>query len=182
MTFRGFIAIILAFASAPALSAEREARSMFGAEKTGSPHRSASFGGYSKGCLSGAEQLSETGPTWQSMRLSRNRNRAHPEMIDFVKRLSQKAAKEKGWGGLYVGDMSQPRGGPMTSGHRSHQIGLDADIWLQPMPAGRLTSGCCPQQTYSFPEINAKTFRRFLCARIMARMSIQAGPRPITTF
>ena len=29
------------------------------------------------------------------------------------------------------GDISQPRGGPMTSGHASHQIGLDADIWLR---------------------------------------------------
>ena len=30
--------------------------------------------------------------------------------------------------------MAQPRGGPMISGHASHQIGLDADIWLTPMP------------------------------------------------
>jgi penicillin-insensitive murein endopeptidase len=33
-----------------------------------------------------------------------------------------------------VGDMSQPRGGPMFTGHASHQVGLDADIWLTPMP------------------------------------------------
>ncbi|HHN73294.1 MAG TPA: hypothetical protein ENK13_04315, partial [Thermopetrobacter sp.] len=44
-----------------------------------------------------------------------------------------------GWPGLLVGDLSQPRGGPMTSGHASHQIGLDADIWLTPMPARTLT-------------------------------------------
>src|SRR6266849_3770317 len=30
--------------------------------------------------------------------------------------------------------MRQPRGGPALSGHASHQIGLDADIWLTPMP------------------------------------------------
>jgi penicillin-insensitive murein endopeptidase len=30
--------------------------------------------------------------------------------------------------------MSQPRGGPMFTGHASHQVGLDADIWLTPMP------------------------------------------------
>jgi penicillin-insensitive murein endopeptidase len=30
--------------------------------------------------------------------------------------------------------MSQPRGGPMLSGHSSHQIGLDVDIWFKPMP------------------------------------------------
>jgi penicillin-insensitive murein DD-endopeptidase len=43
------------------------------------------------------------------------------------------------WPGLLVGDVSQPRGGPMLSGHASHQIGLDADIWLNPMPPRTLT-------------------------------------------
>ncbi|MCL4104855.1 UNVERIFIED_CONTAM: hypothetical protein GTU68_018562 [Idotea baltica] len=67
------------------------------------------------------------------MRLSRNRNWAHPETVDFVQDLSRKA-QAAGWKGLYVGDMSQPRGGPMLSGHRSHQSGLDADIWMLPPP------------------------------------------------
>ena len=43
-------------------------------------------------------------------------------------------AKKAGWNGLLIGDMAQPRGGPMLSGHASHQIGLDADIWFSPMP------------------------------------------------
>ena len=47
-------------------------------------------------------------------------------------RLSRVAALQSGWNGLYVGDMSQPRGGPMLTGHRSHQSGLDADIWMLP--------------------------------------------------
>ena len=41
--------------------------------------------------------------------------------------------------GLLIGDISQPRGGPMTDGHASHQIGLDADIWFTQMPDHRLT-------------------------------------------
>jgi penicillin-insensitive murein endopeptidase len=40
---------------------------------------------------------------------------------------------------LLVGDMAQPRGGPMLTGHWSHQVGLDADIWLTPMPDRELT-------------------------------------------
>jgi penicillin-insensitive murein endopeptidase len=36
--------------------------------------------------------------------------------------------------------MSQPRGGPMITGHASHQIGLDADIWFVPMPTRTLTA------------------------------------------
>ena len=72
------------------------------------------------------------------MRLSRNRNWGHPSLIRFLERLSKKGAKV-GWPGLLVGDMSQPRGGPMLTGHASHQIGLDADIWDRPMPPRELT-------------------------------------------
>jgi penicillin-insensitive murein DD-endopeptidase len=66
--------------------------------------------------------------------LSRNRNWGHPDLVALLKRLSQKAHKDAGWPGILVGDMGQPRGGPALSGHASHQIGLDADIWLTPMP------------------------------------------------
>jgi penicillin-insensitive murein DD-endopeptidase len=48
--------------------------------------------------------------------------------------LSAKVHKDAGWPGILIGDMSQPRGGPMFTGHASHQIGLDADVWLTPMP------------------------------------------------
>ena len=116
--------------------AEPLAKQLFGASATASRQRPAAYGSYAKGCLAGAVQLPETGPTWQAMRLSRNRNWGHPVTIDFIRDLSAYAAKQPGWKGLYVGDISQPRGGPMLSGHRSHQIGLDVDIWM--LPAGRL--------------------------------------------
>ena len=112
------------------------AKELFGSERTASPHKPAPLGGYAKGCLAGAEQLPETGPTWQAMRLSRNRNWGHPETIEFIERLSSFAATQPGWNGLYIGDISQPRGGPMLSGHSSHQLGLDVDIWM--LPAGNL--------------------------------------------
>src|SRR6202045_3298901 len=96
-------------------------------------------GFYAKGCIAGAEALPITGGTWQVMRLSRNRNWAHPDMVALLERLADKAHKDAGWPGLLVGDMSQPRGGPMITGHASHQVGLDADIWLTPMPKHELT-------------------------------------------
>src|SRR5580700_1548278 len=92
------------------------------------------IGFYSKGCIAGAQPLPINGPTWQVMRLSRNRNWAHPDMVALLERLSAKVHKDAGWPGILVGDMSQPRGGPMFTGHASHQVGLDADIWLTPMP------------------------------------------------
>lgn len=114
------------------LAAEPLAKQQFGAQKTGSAQAPAPLGSYAKGCVAGAVQLPETGPTWQAMRLSRNRNWGHPETIEFIKDLSKFAAQQPGWAGLYIGDISQPRGGPMLTGHRSHQIGLDIDIWMLP--------------------------------------------------
>ena len=97
------------------------------------------IGEYAKGCIGGAVQMPITGDTWQVMRLSRNRNWGHPAMIALLKRLSAKAHRDAGWPGILVGDIGQPRGGPALSGHASHQIGLDADVWLTPMPAHRLS-------------------------------------------
>jgi penicillin-insensitive murein endopeptidase len=110
----------------------RVAKALFGAMPVASSQPAQPFGGYARGCQAGAEQLAETGPTWQAMRLSRNRNWAQPETLDFVRDISRFAATQDGWKGLYVGDMSQPRGGPMLTGHRSHQTGLDIDIWMLP--------------------------------------------------
>ena len=56
------------------------------------------------------------------------------------------------WPGILVGDISQPRGGPMLTGHASHQIGLDADIWLTPMPdhtLSRASARRCRRSTWS---------------------------------
>ena len=110
----------------------RIAKTLFGAIQASSEQPPQSFGGYARGCQAGAQQLPETGPTWQAMRLSRNRNWAQPTTIEYIRDLSRFAATQPGWEGLYVGDMSQPRGGPMLTGHRSHQTGLDIDIWMLP--------------------------------------------------
>jgi penicillin-insensitive murein endopeptidase len=96
-------------------------------------------GFYAKGCIAGAEALPINGENWQVMRLSRTRYWGHPNLIALLKRLADKAHKDAGWPGILVGDMSQPRGGPMLTGHASHQVGLDADIWLTPMPDRRLS-------------------------------------------
>lgn len=117
----------------------RIAKRLFGAMPRGSSQAPEAVGGYARGCQAGAVQLPETGPTWQAMRLSRNRNWAQPETVDYVQDLSRFAATQPGWEGLYVGDMSQPRGGPMLTGHRSHQTGLDVDIWMLPPDRLNLT-------------------------------------------
>lgn len=117
----------------------KPAKELFGAAKGPAPLAARSIGFYAKGCLAGAQALPVDGPAWQAMRLSRNRNWGHPELIALVQRLAREAKEHDGWPGLLVGDLSQPRGGPMLTGHTSHQVGLDADIWLTPMPDRRLS-------------------------------------------
>lgn len=93
-----------------------------------------SIGFYSRGCLAGGQALATDGDSWQVMRLSRNRNWGHPGLVSVVESIARASKAQGVWPGLLVGDMAQPRGGPMLTGHASHQIGLDADIWLTPMP------------------------------------------------
>lgn len=119
----------------PALAAKQ----LFGTVKTGAPLEARAVGWYAKGCLAGGKPLAVDGPGWQVMRLSRNRNWGHPKLVALLERLARETTAAKEWPGLLVGDMSQPRGGPMTSGHASHQVGLDVDIWLTPMPDRKLT-------------------------------------------
>lgn len=130
------------------------AKAVFGAVTLPTQGPSHSVGFYAKGCLAGAVALPADGPTWQAMRLSRNRRWGRPEMIGLIERLSRDAAKNEGWPGLLVGDISQPRGGPMFNGHASHQIGLDADVWLTPMPQHRLTAA--DRESLPFTSMLAK--------------------------
>jgi penicillin-insensitive murein endopeptidase len=118
----------------------KPAKELFGAAKTPASMAPKVYGGYAKGCLAGGKALPIDGPAWQAMRLSRNRNWGHPKLIALLERFAGEMQKEEKWPGLLIGDLAQPRGGPMLTGHKSHQLGLDADIWFKPMPANRLTS------------------------------------------
>ena len=118
--------------------ARTPAKELFGRKTTPASLAARTIGFYSRGCLAGAQALPVDGETWQVMRQSRNRNWGHPNLVQFLERLGDQAPKI-GWRGLLVGDMAQPRGGPMHTGHFSHQVGLDADIWLTPMPERRLS-------------------------------------------
>ena len=125
--------------TAKELAKEPPANELFGAATGPAPLAARAIGSYAKGCLAGAIALPINGPDWQVMRLSRNRNWGTPQLLDFLEKFASDARALDGWPGLLVGDMSQPRGGPMITGHSSHQIGLDVDIWLTPMPDRILT-------------------------------------------
>jgi penicillin-insensitive murein endopeptidase len=133
-------AFVMSGIEAPQAGAEELAKNLFGHKALPAAMPAKSYGFYSKGCFSGGIAIPVDGPTWQAMRLSRNRRWGHPTMIALIEKLSRDAAEKDGWPGLMIGDISQPRGGPMLTGHASHQIGLDADIWLNPMPSRTLSA------------------------------------------
>jgi penicillin-insensitive murein endopeptidase len=87
------------------------------------------IGGYTAGCIQGAESLLPDQGPFELMRTSRERYYAHPALRALIGRMAAEV-RDRGWGKLLVGDLSQPRGGPTTTGHASHQAGLDADIWF----------------------------------------------------
>ena len=89
-----------------------------------------SIGRYAAGCMIGAARLPPDGTGYQAVRLERNRHYGHPELVRFIETLAQ-GAESAGLGLLPVGDMSQPRGGPMIEAHASHQVGLDVDIYFR---------------------------------------------------
>ena len=125
--------IVFLVATWPALAADPTAKDLFAAEhfpSTASPYV---YGSYARGCLAGAVSLPADGDGFQTMRPGRNRHWGHPELVALIERLAVDA-RAAGWPGLLVGDMSQPRGGPLNGGHASHQIGLDVDLWLTSMP------------------------------------------------
>ena len=130
---RMILAAVMGIFVLPLQAAEPPAaKELFKNVETPSRANPQSLGGYAKGCLAGGVRLFEDGPTWAAMRLSRGRNWGHPALAEFISRFSE-ASTRAGYQGLLIGDMGRPRGGPMISGHRSHQTGLDVDVWLRPL-------------------------------------------------
>jgi penicillin-insensitive murein DD-endopeptidase len=176
----GFTAIVGDAGAQQTAPSSGSAKAIFGAVTLPTQGPPKSIGFYAKGCLSGAVALPTDGPNWQAMRPSRNRRWGRPETISLIERLSQDAATLDGWPGLLIGDISQPRGGPMFNGHASHQIGLDADIWLTPMPKRSLT----PNERETMPFTTMLEKDKFLTVdpniwtEAHARLLIRAASYP----
>lgn len=122
-------AVMLAVSLAPA------AASPWSDAEKPSAGPSRAIGSAANGCLAGGIALPADGIGYQAIRLSRRRYFGHRDAVTFVERLGRRAAAS-GLEPFYVGDLSQPRGGPMPNGHAAHQNGLDVDIWynLDPKP------------------------------------------------
>jgi len=81
------------------------------------------------GCIAGAQALPLQGEGYLVVHLERHRHYGHPSLIQALQTLA-KQAQQQAINPLQIGDLGQARGGPLPFGHRSHQTGLDADIWF----------------------------------------------------
>lgn len=132
-------ALALGAGVAAPLETAAAGESIWSRQTTPAPGPAQVIGGYAEGCIAGAMALPLDGAGYTVLRPQRLRYFGHPDLIAVIRDLGT-WAEAQGWGTLLVGDLSQPRGGPMSYGHASHEAGLDVDIWLRLLPPGqRLT-------------------------------------------
>lgn len=91
------------------------------------------IGKTNNGCISGAKALPFEGEGYMVVHLERGRHYGHPLLIQMLQQLG-KQAQQQHIGLFQIGDLGQSRGGRLPFGHRSHQSGLDVDIWFNLAP------------------------------------------------
>jgi penicillin-insensitive murein DD-endopeptidase len=141
--------------------------------------RAEAIGSTARGCLTGAVQLPFDGPGFEVIHLGRKRYFGHPDTVAFVERLG-KRGQAASLPPFMVGDMAQPRGGPLPFGHASHQTGIDVDIWfdLEAKPALALAA----REDVALPSMLLPTWRainpkRFGRAQITLLRLAASDPR-----
>jgi penicillin-insensitive murein endopeptidase len=120
------LALVLAMPGVPSAAGA----SSWSKVKATAPGPARAIGGAANGCIAGADMLPATGEGYVNIRRSRNRYYGHPNTVALIEELGTAQARRSDRL-IMVGDLSQPRGGLMSSSHRSHQNGLDADIWFR---------------------------------------------------
>jgi len=81
------------------------------------------YGKTTAGCIQGAKKLKSRALGYKIKDAKRDTVFGHPNLISYIEKLAGKRKYK-----LKIGDLSQPRGGPIPGGHSSHQTGLDVDI------------------------------------------------------
>jgi penicillin-insensitive murein DD-endopeptidase len=145
-----FLMLLSVFSS---LHAQTDAHAWSRVDKPTASRLAQSIGKVTSGCLRGAATLPLNGQGYQVMRLSRARYFGHPDLVRFIQKLGQ-TAQNQHLGTLLIGDLGMARGGPTLSGHRSHQSGLDVDIWyLLAREAGQRELSLSEREHWGAPTV-----------------------------
>ena len=92
----------------------------------------------SAGCIAGAVRLPDVATGLETVRRSHSSFWGAPQTVAALLEFGRRA-HAAGLADLYMGDLSGPRGGPLRGGHFSHQMGIDADVYLDLSPRPALT-------------------------------------------
>ncbi len=112
---------------------------------TPSPGPALAIGRPNAGCVQGAVLLPRRNPAYVIIHPERHRQFGHPDLIQFLHKLAAAAARAQ-LPPIYIGDLAQARGGPLPTGHRSHQNGLDVDLFYG-LPARAASHSGQPAET-----------------------------------
>ncbi len=115
------------------------AKELFGRKAEPAPLAARALGWYAEGCLAGAIGAADQRQTWQVMRLSRNRNWGHPNLVAMPRAACRDRERRSAGTDCWSATCRSRAADRCCTGHASHQVGLDADIWLTPMPERELT-------------------------------------------
>jgi penicillin-insensitive murein endopeptidase len=117
--------------------------------------------GAGTGCIAGARQLPAAGPGFETIRAPISSFWGAPVTLRGVETLAREA-RAAGLPELYIGDLSGPRGGPLSGGHVAHQRGLDVDIYLDTQPK---------------PDLSAEALNRLAPPPVVPSGASQVDPR-----
>ena len=117
--------------------------------------KSYSIGKTNNGCILGAQALPLQGEGYLVVHLERHRHYGHPLLIQTLQTLAKQAQQQK-IGLLQIGDLGQARGGALPFGHRSHQSGLDADVWFNLDPSSYIDANKHRSNIKQFSMLNKK--------------------------
>lgn len=90
------------------------------------------IGSNGAGCIAGAVTLPTDGVGFQEIRIGHSTFWGHPRTIASLELLAREA-HAAGLPDLYMNDVAARHGGPIP-GHAGHEIGLEADVWLDVTP------------------------------------------------
>jgi penicillin-insensitive murein endopeptidase len=105
----------------------KPAMALFSEKQLPSIGKAVAIGYYPRGCLQGGVELPITGPTWQVMRVSRNRNWGHPELVKFLERFAPLADGAAAWRPPSLRTQK-----PSSRARRRHLVHADARSCIEP--------------------------------------------------
>ncbi len=110
------------------------AKELFARKATPFPGPARSIGGYADGCLGGALRAADHGPRLAGDAAIAQSQLGQSEAHRLPRTIRPQRARRSAGTACWSATCRSRAAARCITGHASHQIGLDADIWFTPMP------------------------------------------------